>query len=135
MKRTKRYGGFLVGDRVIPKNKSDYQCIGIVRVDRFENNRVVVRLNKPIYDPIREYTHYYATYSLKDLINLTMIEEQEVNARIKTQKAMQMLEEAKERQKKLSKIKKAVLELCFSERPITAIRFSPSDLPQDVEEL
>lgn len=105
MKRTKRYGGFLIGDRVRPRDNIDNKYVGEATITQLlKDGKVEVKLSKPIYDEIRDYTYYYLSYYPNQLINITMLDEQESNLRIKTQKARQMLKEANARQEKLSKI-------------------------------
>lgn len=69
MKRTKRYGGFLVGDRVRVKDTAKTSCKGSGKVMGYNGAKIVVE-SYPMKGMIHEFMP-------NQLINLTRIEEKQ----------------------------------------------------------
>lgn len=77
MKRTKRYGGFRIGDRVYPKNKKDWR-LDEGKVIHFQNGYVIAQF----FDC--GFTNPVLPFMPNQLINLTRQQEERTNGGIGT---------------------------------------------------
>lgn len=74
MKRTKRYGGFVVGDRVRPKHKM-YDSVGIGEVVGMTDGKLIVLFIVPSNGWMEE-GKFKSAFMPNQLVNLTRIEEE-----------------------------------------------------------
>lgn len=110
MKRTKRYGGFLIGDRVRVKDTAKTSCKGSGRVIAYNGPMLVVESY-----PMKGMIHEFAP---RQLINLTRIEEE------------------KKQEEYLDKLDKKIDELFSGEGEILISEFSyDPDNPKSPKEM
>lgn len=114
-KRTKRYGGFLIGDRVRVKDTAKTSCKGSGRVIAYNGPMLVVESY-----PMKGMIHEFAP---RQLINLTRIEEEYLvskslmNEKLKNQRDIEMARDFVDEALRQTEIFLSPLSLCGDPLP------------------